>query len=220
MSIVSESIQEYLEAIYKLTGEMEQPVALSTLAQQLQISPVSVNEMVRKLVEQGLALYVPYKGVSLTTEGRAQALRVIRRHRLWERFLTDVLGLPWHQVHAEACRLEHATSPLLEERIAQYLDQPRTCPHGNPIPTVAGEMTTEAGRPLAELEPGQEGVVLYVADEDPELLHYLDSLGLRPQAAVLVEAVAPFRGPLTVQIGKAHHVLGREAASLVMVRLL
>lgn len=218
--MVSESVQEYLEAIYKLTGEEEQTVALSTLAQQLHISPVSANEMVRKLVEQGLVLYVPYKGVSLTAEGRARALRVIRRHRLWERLLTDVLGLPWDQVHAEACRLEHATSLLLEERMAEYLDQPRTCPHGHPIPTDAGEMTNQIGRPLAELEPGQEGVVVCVRDENPELLQYLDSLGLRPQSTVLVEDVAPFRGPLTVQVGEAHHVLGREVAALVIVRLL
>ena len=217
--MVTESAEEYLEAIYKL-GEEGQPVAVSALARHLKISSVSANEMVRKLVERELVLYEPYKGVSLTPAGQAQALAVIRRHRLWERFLTDVLGLSWDQVHEEACRLEHVTSPLVEERLAQLLGQPETCPHGHPIPTAAGEIVVEAGRPLAELRPGQRARVLRVPEEDVALLRYLATLGLKPQATVLVETVAPFQGPLTVQVGEARHVLGRELAAQIVVRLL
>ncbi|MGA9351236.1 MAG: metal-dependent transcriptional regulator [Anaerolineae bacterium] len=215
--MVTESIEEYLEAIYKLREE-GQPVALSTLAECLKISPVSANEMVRKLVEQKLVLYEPYKGVSLTPAGQAQALAVIRRHRLWERFLTDVLGLSWDQVHEEACRLEHATSPLVEERLAQLLGEPGTCPHGHPMPTAEGEMAVEAGCPLAELTAGQKARILRVPEGDVTLLQYLATLGLEPQATVQVEAVAPFQGPLTVQVGEARHVLGRELASQIVVR--
>ena len=181
---------------------------------------MSANEKVRELVERELVLYEPYKGVSLTPAGQAQALAVIRRHRLWERFLTDVLGLSWDQVHEEACRLEHVTSPLVEERLAQLLGQPETCPHGHPIPTAAGEIVVEAGRPLAELRPGQRARVLRVPEEDVALLRYLATLGLKPQATVLVETVAPFQGPLTVQVGEARHVLGRELAAQIVVRLL
>lgn len=215
--MVTESIEEYLEAIYKL-GERGQPVALSALAERLKISSVSANEMVRKLVERELVLYEPYKGVSLTPAGQTQALAVIRRHRLWERFLTDVLGLPWDQVHEEACRLEHVTSPLVEERLAQLLGEPETCPHGHPMPTVEGEMVVETGRPMAELTAGQRARVLRVPEGDDVLLRYLASLGLRPQASFRVEVVAPFQGPLTVQVGEAQHVLGRELASQIVVR--
>jgi DtxR family Mn-dependent transcriptional regulator len=215
--MVTESIEEYLEAIYKL-GEGGQPVALSALAERLKISSVSANEMVRKLVERELVLYEPYKGVSLTPAGQAQALTVIRRHRLWERFLADVLGLSWDLVHEEACRLEHATSPLVEERLAQFLGEPETCPHGHPMPTAEGEMAVEAGCPLAELTAGQRARVLRVPEGNDDLLRYLATLGLEPQATVQVEAVAPFQGPLTVQVGEARHVLGRELASQIVVR--
>jgi DtxR family Mn-dependent transcriptional regulator len=215
--MITESVEEYLEAIYKLKEE-GQPVALSTLAERLEISSVSANEMVRKLVELELVIYEPYKGVSLTPAGQAQALAVIRRHRLWERFLTDVLGLSWDQVHEEACRLEHVTSPLVEERLAQFLDEPETCPHGHPMPTAGGEMSVEAGCPLAELTAGQKARILRVPEGDVALLQYLATLELEPQATVQVEAVAPFQGPLTVQVGEARHVLGRELASQIVVR--
>jgi DtxR family Mn-dependent transcriptional regulator len=215
--MVTESVEEYLEAICKL-GEVGQPVAVSALAKHLEISSVSANEMVRKLVEKELALYEPYKGVSLTPAGQAQALVVIRRHRLWERFLTDVLGLSWDQVHEEACRLEHVTSPLVEERLAQLLGEPETCPHGHPMPTAEGEMIVEAGCPLAELTAGQSARVLRVPERDSALLQYLATLGLEPETMVQVEAVAPFQGPLTVHVGEARRVLGRELASKIVVQ--
>jgi DtxR family Mn-dependent transcriptional regulator len=217
--MVSASVEHYLKAIYELGGE-DQPVSLSALAEELAISPVSANEMVKKkLVKRGLVTYERYKGVTLTPEGRAQALAVTRRHRLWERFLTDVLGLDWDHVHEEACRLEHATSPLVEERLAQFLGQPETCPHGYPVPTSDGEIVHEATFPLSDLEPGQKAIVLRVP-EVPELLHYLGELGLVPQAEVKVESVAPFEGPLTVRVGDVQHVMGQKLASQVRVRLL
>jgi len=216
--MVSASVEHYLKAIHDLGGE-EQAVSLSALAKELEISIVSANEMVKKLVQRELITYEPYKGVALTPEGRAQAVTVIRRHRLWERFLTDVLGLGWDQVHAEACRLEHATSALVEEHLAQFLGWPKTCPHGHPVPTPEGEVAREAGVPLSEMKPGTKGVVLNVPEET-EILQYLGRLGLVPQVEVQVEAVAPFEGPLTVRVGGAQHVMGRQVASQVRVRLL
>jgi DtxR family Mn-dependent transcriptional regulator len=215
--MVSENIEEYLEAIYKLEQDVS-PVTTTALAKQLGISPASVSEMAGKLAEQGLVTREPYKGVALTAKGRSQALIVIRRHRLWERFLTDVLGLSWDQVHEEACRLEHVTSPLVEERLARLLGEPETCPHGHPLPTAEGEMAVEAGCYLAELTAGQRAIVLRVPERDPALLQYLASLGLKPQAIIQVEAAAPFQGPLTLQVGEALSVLGRELASKIVVR--
>jgi len=217
--MVSDSIQEYLEIIYKLEQETS-PVTTSALAKRLGVSAASVSEMMAKLAEQGLVTREPYKGVVLTADGRSQALALIRRHRLWERFLTDILNLSWDQVHEEACRLEHATSPLVEERLAQFLGEPETCPHGHPMPTAAGELDIEAGCPLAELIVGQRATILRVPEGDPTLLQYLDDLGLKPGITLQVEAVAPFQGPLTVQVGEARHVLGRELASKIIVQSL
>jgi DtxR family Mn-dependent transcriptional regulator len=215
--MASENIEEYLETIYKLEQDVS-PVTTSALAEQLGISSASVSEMAGKLAEQGLVTREPYKGVALTAKGKHQALILIRRHRLWERFLTDMLGLSWDQVHEEACRLEHATSPLVEERLARLLGEPETCPHGHPMPTAKGEVAIEAGRPLAELMAGQRARVLRVPESDSALLQYLATLGLEPQATVQVEAVAPFQGPLTVRVKKARHILGRELASRIVVQ--
>jgi DtxR family Mn-dependent transcriptional regulator len=214
--MTSVSVDHYLRAIYKLAGE-DQFVSLSSLAQDLAISPVSANEMVKKLVKQELVTYERYKGVMLTPAGRSQALTTTRRHRLWERFLTDILGLDWEHVHEEACRLEHATSPLVEERLAQFLGWPETCPHGHPVPTLDGKVAREAGIPLSEMEPGTRGIVLSVP-EGPGLLQYLGSLGLAPQTRVEIESIAPFDGPLTVRVGDAQHVVGQRVASQIKVQ--
>ena len=181
--MVTETIEEYLEAIHKLEQDVS-PVTISALAERLGISSASVSEMAGKLAEQGLATREPYKGVVLTSKGRSQALILIRRHRLWECFLTDVLGLPWDQVHEQACRLEHATSPLVEEGLAQFLGEPETCPHGHPMPTADGEIAVEDGRPLAELTAGRSARVLRVPERDSALLQYLYlGIGTRDHAS-------------------------------------
>ncbi len=215
--MATDSMEEYLESICKLSGE-QSPVALSALADHLGISSVSANEMIKKLVARGLVTYEPYKGVRLTAEGQTQALRVIRRHRLWERFLADVLGIPWDRVHEEACQLEHATSALVEEKLAQLLDEPETCPHGYPV-AGADCCHGEEGLLLSEMEPGQRAVVLRVAEHNADLLRYLAELELRPQAIIEVEEVAPFDGPLTVRIGECRRVIGRRVASQITVQM-
>jgi len=215
--VPSETVEEYLEAIYKLEQEVS-PVTTSALAARLDLSPASVSEMTRKLAQQELALYEPYRGVSLTEDGRRTALRLIRRHRLWERFLTDLLGLNWDVVHEEACRLEHAASDLVTERLAEVLERSETCPHGHPIPTAQGEVAVEATKPLTGLEPGEKGLVQNIVEERRDLLRYLKDLGLVPEATVYLEAKAPFEGPLTVRVEGKQHILGQRAASLVMVK--
>lgn len=213
--MTTDNMEEYLQTICKLSSE-QSPVALSALAEQLGISSVSANEMIKKLGARGLVTYEPYKGVTLTTEGQAQALHVIRRHRLWERFLADVLGLPWDRIHEEACQLEHATSSLVEEKLAQFLDEPETCPHGYPV--AGADRGCEEDLLLSELKPGQRAVVLRVVEHNADLLRYLAELELRPQAVVEVEEVAPFNGPLTVRMGECRRVIGRQVASQITVR--
>ncbi len=215
--MISEGVEEYLGAICKLSGE-QTPVAVSALADRLRISSVSANEMIKKLAQRGLVTYEPYKGVSLTATGQAQALRVIRRHRLWERFLADVLGVPWDRVHEEAGRLEHATSPMVEGKLAQFLDDPQHCPHGYPVSGAECGCRDENTLPLSELKRGQRAVVLRVPEHDAELLGYIDELGLRPQTSLEVQEVAPFNGPLTIRVGEGRQVVGRHVASQIIVQ--
>lgn len=209
--------EEYLEAIYRLGGQ-HQDVNLSSLAEHLDFSTVSVNEMVRRLEEQGLVCYTPYRGVRLSEEGLCQALALIRRHRLWERFLTDVLGLSWDVVHEEACRLEHAASEEVTERLAELLHHPDCCPHGRPMPAQDCRLVAaQDAQPLSALRTGQEGEVVYIGREDAELLRHLEQLGLCPNACIAVEEVAPFEGPIKVRVDGVPQVVGHTVASTVFV---
>jgi len=218
--VLSPHAEEYVEAIYRLGGHAE-PVGLAELAEQLSLSVASVNEMVRRLEEQGMVRYTPYRGVVLQQDGLCQALAVIRRHRLWERFLTDLLGLPWDVVHQEACQLEHAASEEITERLAVLLDHPERCPHGKPMPPPDCELVPAlAAVPLVELEAGQSGVVAYVDREEPELLRYLGKLKIRPNVEITLEQVAPFEGPFTVRVGDTVQVIGRKVAETVYVQLM
>src|SRR5512145_2030790 len=129
-----ERAEEYLAGIYRLRAAAGTPLPLSQLTEYFNFSPVSVHEMVVKLGNQGWATYHPYQGVTLTADGEAIAVALVRRHRLWERFLTDKLEIPWEEAHEIAERLEHAASEHVTERLARFLGEPESCPHGEPIP--------------------------------------------------------------------------------------
>ncbi len=209
-------IEEYLESIYKLQQDGH-PVSTSRLAEHLKLSAPSVSEMVKKLASKNLVTHSE-KGVCLTEEGKSIAKKVIRRHRLSERLLTDILGFRWDEVHDEACRLEHAISPEMEDRIAESLGNPKTCPHGHPIPDKDGILLKEKVRPLSELKVSDRGIIVSVFEEDPKMLQYLASLGLIPDVCVRVEEVAPFGGPLIVCVSGSRYALGREVASKIKVK--
>jgi DtxR family Mn-dependent transcriptional regulator len=216
--MVTSIAEEYLEAIYRLGGR-DEPVPLSSLAEHLDLVAVSVNEMVRRLEEQHLVRYTPYRGVLLEEEGLRQALALLRRHRLWERFLTDMLGIPWDRVHEEACKLEHAASEQVTEKLSKLLGSPERCPHGRPMPVPGCELVPDQGAiPLADMAAQQEGQVAYIAREEPELLRYLETLGILPNAEVLLEQIAPFDGPFTVRVNGVSQVMGRNAALAVFVQ--
>jgi DtxR family Mn-dependent transcriptional regulator len=208
--------EEYLESIYKLQEE-QHPVSTSRLAEHLKLQAPSVSEMVKKLTGKGLVFHSE-KGVCLTDEGKSLAKKVIRRHRLSERLLTDILGFKWDEVHDEACRLEHAISPEMEDRIAESLGNPKTCPHGHPIPDKDGKLIKEKVKPLSELKAREKGIIVNVFEEDPKMLKYLASLGLIPDVCVKVEEVAPFGGPLIVCVAGSRYALGREVASKIKVK--
>ena len=156
-------------------------------------------------------------GLALSEEGRRQAAAVIRRHRLSERLLTDVLGLPWDRVHDQAMRLEHSLTPEAEARLASLLNDPDTCPHGGPIPGTDG-MDASPGRSLETVRAGTRVRIEQIVEEEAALLRYLASLGLLPKAEVTVEEVAPFGGPLLVRVGEARYAIGRDVAAKILVR--
>jgi len=214
----SESVEEYLKTISRLGGDRA-PVAVHMLSQSLGVSSVSAHEMVKRLADQKLVTYQPYKGISLAPAGRAIAGRVLRRHRLWERFLRDSLGLSWAQVHEEAGRLEHATSSEVTEKLAEFLDHPDSCPHGYPI---AGEGEVEEPPPraqcrLSDLGIGARSAVVCVPEDDLAVLAYLDQLGLHPQTQVEILDAAPFEGPLTLSIAGQARVIAHNLAARIIV---
>lgn len=211
------SAEMYLKTIAELANERE-PVPVTSVADRLGISTVSASEMIHRLEGRKFVKHRPYKGVYLTKEGRREANGVIRRQRLWECFLNDALGIPWEHVHDFACQLEHATDPVVTEALADFLKHPATCPHGNPIPTVDGEMPALEGVPLVNLEPGEKGVILRIHPVSEELVKHLDDRGISPGREIEVTEIAPFNGPQSIEIGNEVHVLGREVAAHVMIR--
>ncbi len=215
MTKESPRIEEYLEYIYKLQ-EMHESATTSKLAERLELSPSSVSEMLKQLEQKGLVKYAE-KGVVLTKEGELKAKKVIRKHRLSERLLTDILGFKWDKVHEEACRLEHDISPEMEEKIEEKLGNPKTCPHGYPIPDEKGVVAHDNTVKLSELTAGEVGAIVSVFEENPEMLQYLGSLGLYPQVEVEVKSIAPFGGPILVMVAGEGKSLGKELTEKILV---
>jgi DtxR family transcriptional regulator, Mn-dependent transcriptional regulator len=167
--------EEYLQSLFWLQ-EAGLPMTGANLARAMQLSAPTVHEMVGRLERDGYIVRAPDRAIAFTATGAEHAEGIVRRHRLIERFLTDVLGVPWDEVHEEAERLEHAMSPVLEERMLAAIGDAKTCPHGHPI--VAGARL--AGVPLADVEIGASVRVLRFENEAEELLHYLREAGLEP----------------------------------------
>jgi DtxR family transcriptional regulator, Mn-dependent transcriptional regulator len=215
--MLSTSTGDYLKAIYEL-GADGAPVVPSALAERLGVSPPSVTAMTQRLSVQGYASYVPYQGVRLTPKGVRAALELLRHHRLLELYLSRALGYPWDRVHDEAEKLEHTISEELEDRIDAALGFPTEDPHGHPIPPKSGEYKEEPVQTLWEAR-GEELAVRRVSDRDPEVLRYLDSIGIRPGVKLRVVDRAPFDGPLTVRADGEEHGLGERLARQIFVAL-
>ena len=206
--------EEYLEAIYRLTGA-DAYVPLSSVAEYLSISPVSANEKVRRMEDKELVSYTPYVGVALTESGRKRAEVVLRRHRLWERMLADVLRVPWEHVHKEACRLEHATSELVERHLAELLEEPTTCPHGHPMP--GGGAVSERGAILANLKAGQQAALVAVTMEDTDFLRALSESGLRLGAVIRVVESEPALQSMIIESGGKMIAMASRVAERIVV---
>jgi DtxR family transcriptional regulator, Mn-dependent transcriptional regulator len=217
---LSPAVEDYLKAIYAMQ-ERGTTVCTGALGTQLGgLKPGSVTGMLKKLAAQGLIVHTLYHGVQLTAQGTQRALAVLRHRRLLECYLVEVLQYGWDEVHAEADRLEHYISPKLAARIAARLGDPTADPHGDPIPNVNGQLPPCGGVPLATIQADGQAMVVRVGDQSEERLRYLASLGLTPGTLLIVLAVAPFDGPLTLGIAEQRVYLDHALAQTILVRLL
>lgn len=217
MKRVSPVVEEYLEAIYRLE-ERDGLAKTSALVKELGVAFGTVTNTIKRLEEEGLVIHESYKGIRLTEKGRKVALDVIRYHRLSERLLTDILKVDWSEVHEEACKLEHSISEEVASAIEARLGQPKSCPHGNPIPDKRGVIVIEKLEDLANLKPGEEARIVRIVREDPEFLRYLSELGLVPGAKVHVEERAPFNGPIAVRVMGSRYAISLDVASVIKVK--
>jgi DtxR family transcriptional regulator, Mn-dependent transcriptional regulator len=219
MSERTSAIEDYTKAIYALESRDGDSVSTNALAERLGVTAASASGMVKRLGELGLVEHRPYRGVSLTEEGRRVALEVMRHHRLLELYLVQSLGVPWDRVHAEAEVLEHVLSEELEELIAAKLGHPTLDPHCDPIPSRELTIDERPTESLQSLDAGAKGVFARISDSDPDMLRFLADRGIAPGAEFEVLEKQPFDGPLFVRFGDDVHVLGGALARAMRVEL-
>lgn len=206
---LSEAVQDYLKAIHSLGGS-DHLVTPAEIAAAMAVKAPSVTAMLKRLAEAGWIDYIPGDGAVLTVTGITEARRVVRRHRLIELFLTQVLGLDWSEVDAEAEALEHAISPRLEQAIADHLGQPLEDPHGHLIPTSAGELHRRNLHRLSEFRGGDTVVVRKAQDDNPTRLRHWQKLGLKPGALVHIHSYQPLDDVFELSVGGELLRLGSE----------
>lgn len=212
-----QAIEDYLKTIYAL-AETESPVSTSRIAEARDVKPGSVTSMLQRLDKLNLVHYEKHYGVTLTEAGEKIALEVIRHHRLLELYLIEALGFSWDEVHEQADILEHVISEKLEERIADYLGHPKFDPHGDPIPDKDGAIEDV---PMMRLVDTAVNITAQIAriqdDANSEMLRYLAELGLVPGKTITVVDVAPFDGPLTLEVDGQEKVIGNTIALAILV---
>ena len=212
----SESREMYIKSIYELSADGEL-VAVSLIAKRMGVSAVSATEMIKRLEEHGLINHTPYKGVALTKVGKQRALIVVRRQRLWGRFLADHLDIPWAQIYDISCRLEHATDAAVTEALAIFLAHPKICPHGHVIPEADGSVEETPAYPLNEINCEVEVEIIRINQPELTLCEYLEERGMLPGAIIKIVDEAPYNGPFTVDLAGKEVALGREISSRILV---
>ena len=219
-SKITPAIEDYLRTIYALEEEV-QPVIAARVAEEVGVTPSTMVSTLRRLEGEGYLKVVRRKEIHLTTEGKQVAERILRRHFLLERFLTDLLGLDWVKAHQEAHRLEHALSQEVEDRLAKLLGYPTTCPHGNPIPTKDLLRSPKSkATPLDSIAAGKEVELDYITEggeRDARILGFLQEHRLVPGTKVRVLDVAPSMGVMSLKVGQDEFSLGIEAAKKIRV---
>jgi len=213
--------ENYLKAIYHISEEQESPVSTNALSESMNTKPATVSDMIKRLSKKKVIKYEKYKGTTLTDSGEKIALKIIRKHRLWEVFLVSKLDFNWDEVHEIAEQLEHIKSPLLVERLDAFLDHPTIDPHGDPIPDANGEFKIGPTLLLKDLEIGDTCVFSGVSDSDPRLLQYLDKLKMRLGLKLTVTDKIEFDGSMEVQTEKQNKLfLSSQISGQLNVRLI
>jgi DtxR family Mn-dependent transcriptional regulator len=215
LASLSKSDREALKAIYRQAKDGGAHTGI--LAERLGLAPGTVTATVKRLADRGLVDHEPYHGVELTIAGRRLAIAAIRRHRIVERFLADMLGYAWNEADRLATNFEHELPQEVEDRLFVALDRPATCPHGFPIPAKETADMPEMP-PLYALEPGDTAVVAVPGSTDPEIVEFLGTLGLRPGVRVEVKEKHPFDGPLVLRVDGKDRTLGATVANQVFVQ--
>ncbi|SRR5690554_603803 len=212
----SVAMREYLAEIFRLQ-EDEPTVSTTSLAERLNVSAPAVPRMLKRLKSAGYVKHIPYQGVELTEHGRQEALRELRRHRLLEVFLVDVMGFRWDEAHEHADELGQGLNNTISERMAEMTGNPTRCPHGEPIPDRDGNLPEIDDICILNLGVGHKGTVSRVRTDDPERLRYFASLGLVPGAEFAIVGRAPFNGPMRLRVGRDEVVLGVELTKSLWV---
>ena len=215
-TIVSNQAEEYLEAIYRLERKVGFARTME-LTRELGVVPGSVTNTIENLERKGLVIHEPYRGVKLTDNGQKIASNILRKHRLAERLLTDILHLDWSEVHDPACKLEHALSQEIIKPLEKALGHPKRCPHGNPIPTNCGGILEEETIALTELDAKTSGVIVKITEEKTETLKQLTELKLTPGERVQMENIVP-RGSVTIRVRNESCTIDHDLAAIIYVK--
>lgn len=214
------SKEDYLSAIYKFRDENGE-IKPNLIAESLEISNAAVTDMLRKLSNDGFVNYKKYKGIKLTSEGENYAKNMVRRHRIWEVFLHQIVGLPWDKVHDEAHRLEHSASDELIGRLEEMCNFPEYDPHGDPIPSRAGKIPKlKKHIRLSELNPEEKGKVIRVNDFDDKFLNYISGLGIKLDETILIKDKRTFDKSMMIEIKKQLWNISHKIADNVFVEVI
>ncbi len=220
---LSRTMRDYLTEIYRLADRGDGQtnyISTSALADLMDVTAPAVNRMVTKLKENGLLEHEPYQGICLTSTGQREALKELRRHRIAEAFLVQVMGFGWHEVHAEAGRMSQGISDVLAERMAEMAGYPTHCPHGEPIPSADGELPEINDILLSQAPTDVEVQITRVRTRESDRLEYIAALGLLPDKKLNIIHMAPFNGPIQLKVGSEYRIIGHNLAELIKVKVL
>jgi DtxR family Mn-dependent transcriptional regulator len=217
---MSSHIEEnYLKAIYKQTERNKDGAYTNDIANELNVKAATVTEAFKKLGEKGLIFYEKYKAVTLTEEGRAVAVKTIRKHRLWEVFLVEKLGFKWDEIHPMAEELEHVGFEELTERLAKFLGNPEFDPHGDPIPDKNGNFAKNKSVKLTAIPVGKAAAMTGIENHTPSFLQHLDKLGLKLGAEITIKELVEFDQSILVSVNnKKEFYLSQEIANNILCK--
>jgi DtxR family Mn-dependent transcriptional regulator len=209
--------ENYLKSIYHLSDGGAKEVLTNEIAESLNTKAASVTDMIKKLSVKNLISYEKYYGVKITKHGKFEALMIIRKHRLWETFLVEKLNFTWDEVHDVAEQLEHIQSPLLIEKLDEFLDYPTIDPHGEPIPDYQGKIKIQANAPLNDQSPGYRGLIVAVRDSDSDLLKYLNKIGAVPGKKIKLCIKEDYDQSLEIEVDNKRITISKMVSQNILV---